>query len=87
MLEREGHDILDPFDRGRQRVPGEAFADDDLDTADVIARSPVVLEQKLAAKVGEPQPLELARFGELWSTVLAFAKRLQRAPATNRMCW
>ena len=65
VLEREGHHILDPLDRGRQRVAGESLADDDLDATDIIARSPVVLEQEFAAKVGEPQPLELARLCKL----------------------
>jgi hypothetical protein len=68
MLERERHNVLDSFNRGRQRVTGKPLADDNLDASDVVSRPPMVLEQQFAAKMGEPQTLELARLRELCFT-------------------
>ncbi len=74
MLEREGHNILDSLDWGRERVTGKPLADDDLDAPDVIPRPPVVLKQELSAEVREPQPLELARLRELCSVKSALTE-------------
>lgn len=43
VLEREGDDVFDSLDRVGMRVPREAFADDNLDSTNVIAGAPVVL--------------------------------------------
>ena len=43
MLEREGDGILHPLDGNRQRISGEAFADDNLDPADLVCGAPVTL--------------------------------------------
>ena len=65
MLEGEHHNILDPFDGHRKRVPWEAFANDDLDSTNVIAGIPMVLVQQLTSEQGKLERLKLALFGHL----------------------
>lgn len=43
MLERECHNVLDTLERHRWRIARKAFADDDLDSTDIVARIPVLL--------------------------------------------
>lgn len=45
VLEREGHDVLDSLDGVCRRVSWEAFADDNLDSTNVIAGAPMILVQ------------------------------------------
>jgi hypothetical protein len=60
MLKRECYHILDSLKRNRLGVSWKTFADDDLDPSNVVARVPMVLEEKLVVEVGEPEPAELA---------------------------
>jgi hypothetical protein len=46
MLERECHNVLDTLERHRWRFARKAFADDDLDSAGIATRVPVVLVHK-----------------------------------------
>jgi hypothetical protein len=76
VLEGEGDDVLDPLDRHRRGVSREAFADDNLDAAEVVARVPVVLLQELLSKRRKLQWFELAVLREVWAIdMLAWPKR------------
>jgi hypothetical protein len=65
MLEREGNDVLDALHGNRDRVSRKPFTDDDLDSAQVVGRAPVVLPQKLASEGWELEMLQLAILCEI----------------------
>lgn len=60
MLKRERYRIFDSLERNRLRVSWKAFADDHLDSSNVVARVPMVLEEEFVVEVGEPEPAEFA---------------------------
>jgi len=60
VLEREGDDILEPFDGDRQRVSRKTLTDDNLDPSNVVVGIPVILVEQLLTEVREPKWLELA---------------------------
>lgn len=66
MLEREGNDVLDSLHGYGQRIPRESFTYDDLDPAQVICGTPVVLSKKFAAKGRKLEVLQFAVFCEVW---------------------
>lgn len=54
MLKGECDHILDPFNRNRDGIAGEAFADDNFDTAEVIGGIPVILSKELLTEAWKP---------------------------------
>lgn len=65
MLEGECNNVLDAFDGHGQRVSREAFADDDLDAAEIIRRAPVALLKELGTEARELEALEITVLGKV----------------------
>jgi hypothetical protein len=85
MLKGKRHNVLDPLYRHGERVPREAFADDDLDAANIIAGVPMVLIQQLATEVRKPEALKFARLRELFNSMSAALRDSSSNQSTYRM--
>lgn len=66
MLKSKYDDVLDPFDWVRGRIPGETLADENLDASQVVAGTPVILEEQLATERRKFQLLKLTLLRHLW---------------------
>lgn len=71
MLESKSYDILDPFQRVGGGVLRKSLADNNLDTAHIIAGVPVILVKQLASEGGKLQLLQLALLRDLWKPYLS----------------
>lgn len=65
MLEREGYNVLDSFNRHCERISWETLADNNLDTPDLVCRAPVTLPEQLAPELGEFENLKVTVLSEL----------------------
>ena len=66
MLEGESHDVLDSFERQRNRVSQERLADDNFDTTNIVCRAPEALVKQFLSEFGELQGLEVTALGEIY---------------------
>jgi hypothetical protein len=65
MLERKGHEVLDPLERRRKRVSQEALADDNPNTVHLIDGIPEALAEDLVSKSRESEWKTLAILGKV----------------------
>ena len=72
MLERKRHNILDSFKRHRLRVSGEALAQHNLDSTELVGRAPIVLVQQLLSKGGKSESLEITILRKVCPLARAF---------------
>ena len=73
MLERECHNVLDTLERLRVRIPGEAFADNDLDPSRIVASVPADLVHHFFFESWKFEQGQLARTCQVCYDALVFA--------------
>ena len=66
MLKRECNGILHSLDRNGLGIAGKPLADNDLNSADLIGRTPIALAEQFASKLGKLQGLELSILGKIF---------------------
>ena len=76
MLEGESHNVVDTLKRIGQRVAWETLTDDNLDAAEIIGRTPVVLSEDLLSKAWKLQGIIVSRFARLYGSVSDSALRV-----------
>lgn len=85
MLEREGNYVLDPLNWHGEGISRETLAEDDLDPAEIVSRTPVILVKEFLAEIRELQRLEITILREFWLIVRASMFMTLREGLTKAM--